>query len=122
MIEKVRENYRMWKCVNCNEDVDPQLSVCWNCGADEQGELPASNFLDEEERQRKSFLNEKFRPKDCLRCGIELTHAGSKQFHEGMKLGALGDFAELFVAQTKLEMYVCPKCFRVEFFASEFEM
>ena len=39
-----------------------------------------------------------------------------------MKLGALSDFAELFVAQTKLEMYVCPKCLRVEFFVSEFDV
>ncbi|HSE20848.1 MAG TPA: hypothetical protein VLB68_04295 [Pyrinomonadaceae bacterium] len=110
----------MWKCVNCAEDVDQQLSVCWNCGADEQGALSSPSVEAEEERERKSFLNEKFRPKDCLRCGTELTHAGSKLFHEGMKLGALGDFAELFVARTKLEMYVCSRCFRVEFFVSEF--
>ena len=96
------------------------MSVCWNCGADEQGALSTPSLEAEEERERKSFLNEKFRPKDCLRCGIELTHAGSKHFHEGMTWGALGDFAELFVAQTKLEMYVCSKCLRVEFFVSEF--
>jgi hypothetical protein len=36
-----------------------------------------------------------------------------------MKLGALGDLAELFVARTTLEMYVCPNCLRVEFFVSD---
>lgn len=75
--------------------------------------------MDAEDVQRKAFLNEKFRSKDCLRCNVTLRYAGRKEFHEGMKLGALGDFAELFVPQVALEMYACPNCLRVEFFVSD---
>ena len=78
-----------------------------------------SSDRDEEDIERKAFLNEKFRSKHCLRCNIVLRYAGKKEFHEGMKLGTLGDFFELFVAQMRLEMYVCPNCLRVEFFVSD---
>jgi hypothetical protein len=67
----------------------------------------------------KDFVNEKARPKHCLRCNTRMSFAGSKQFHEGPKLGALGDFAELFIGQTRLEMYVCPNCLQVEFFLAD---
>jgi predicted ATP-dependent serine protease len=114
----------MWICHNCSEEVEEQFGVCWNCEADRQGTLPtgSSSDRDAEEREaedmeRKAFLNEKFRSKHCLRCNIALRYAGKKEFHEGLRLGALGDFAELFVGQVRLEMYVCPNCRRVEFFA-----
>jgi hypothetical protein len=42
-----------------------------------------------------------------------------ERIHEGQRFGALGDFAELLVDKTKLEMYVCPSCLGVEFFVSE---
>jgi hypothetical protein len=83
--------------------------------------LPAksSSPQDSREKEEKEFLNEKVRSKNCLRCDVVLTYAGRKDFHEGVKLGALGDLAELFVGQTKVEMYVCPNCLRVEFFVSD---
>ena len=27
----------MWKCKKCNEDIDDQFDVCWNCGSDIEG-------------------------------------------------------------------------------------
>jgi hypothetical protein len=111
---------KVWKCLNCTEEVEDQFDVCWNCEATRAGRLPATRISLQipEDTEQKTFLNEKFRSKYCVRCNIQLTYAGRKEFHEGMKLGALGDFAELFVNQTKLEMYVCTNCFRVEFFLS----
>jgi len=116
----------MWICQNCSEEVEDQFGACWNCEADRQDTLPTRSSadrdaedMDAEDMKRKAFLNEKFGPKHCLRCNIALRYAGRKEFHEGMKLGALGDFAELFVGQTRLEMYVCPNCLRVEFFVSD---
>lgn len=114
----------MWTCRNCSEEVEDQFGVCWNCEADARGTVHTKSYAehnaqiaDARDTQRKAFLNEKFRPKDCLRCNITMKYAGRKEFHEGPKLGAIGDFAELFVGQTNLEMYVCPNCLRVEFFA-----
>jgi len=112
---------KMWKCLNCSEEVEAHFDVCWNCEANRNGVLPptSSSPQDNRDREEKSFLSEKFRTKNCLRCDVVLTYAGPKDFHEGMRLGALGDLAELFVGQTKLEMYVCPNCLRVEFFVSD---
>jgi len=115
------DSKKVWKCLNCTEEVEDQFDLCWNCGATSTGRLPTTSLSpeDSEDREQKSFLNKKHSPKNCLRCDVVLTYAGTREFHEGMNMGVLGDFAELFVSHTKLEMYVCPNCFRVEFFASD---
>ena len=115
------DSKKVWKCLNCGEEVPDPFDACWKCEASRAGRLPTinSSAQDSEDQAQKDFLNEKFRDKHCVRCDVLMTYAGSKEFHEGMKLGALGDFAELFVNQTKLEMYVCANCLRVEFFLSE---
>jgi len=41
----------MWKCLKCNEKVEDQFDVCWNCGCDRSG----NSALDQEE---KSALKE----------------------------------------------------------------
>ena len=111
----------MWKCPNCNEAVDDALSVCWNCQTDKSGVLstrPASGGSDED-AELKRFLSRKHGPKTCSVCQTSLKFVGTKEFHEGTNFGALGDFGEVFVQSTGLEMYVCPTCWRVEFFLSE---
>ena len=115
------DSTKIWKCLNCTEEVEDQFEVCWNCGASRTGSLSTthSSAEDAEDRERKAFLNEKYRSKNCVRCDVVMTYAGPRGFHEGTNLGALGDLAELFVNKTKLEMYVCPNCFRVEFFVSD---
>lgn len=35
----------MWKCKNCNEDVEDNFDNCWNCGSDKSG-----NTLSEKEQ------------------------------------------------------------------------
>ena len=48
-----------------------------------------------------------------------MTYAGRRDFHEVKRWGMLGDLGELFVNQTKLEMYFCPSCRHVEFLFRE---
>ena len=31
---------KFWICVNCNEKVEEQFEVCWNCQHDRSGSLP----------------------------------------------------------------------------------
>ncbi|HEU4435344.1 MAG TPA: hypothetical protein VFR51_18310 [Pyrinomonadaceae bacterium] len=111
----------MWICLNCKEEVEEQFGACWNCEADRQGRLPKLRALGRETAplETAAFLREKHRSKRCLRCNVPSKFAGTKEFHEGPRLGVLGDFGELFVTRTRLEMYVCPKCLAVEFFASD---
>ena len=53
---------------------------------------------------------------DALACEVELTYVGTRDFHEGTRWGALGDLGELFVHKEHFDVYVCPRCGRVELF------
>ncbi len=52
----------------------------------------------------------------CIRCDTALDFVGTKRFHEGGRWGVLGDLGELFVRRERFDVYVCPRCGRVEFF------
>ncbi len=53
---------------------------------------------------------------DCLRCKIPMVYSGDYKFHEGTRIGALGSIFELFVNRESFDLYVCPKCGKIEFF------
>jgi len=55
-------------------------------------------------------------PISCTRCGVPLEFAGTRDFHEGTRWGALGDLGELFVNKQRFDVYVCPRCGSVELF------
>ena len=109
------ENY--WTCLKCKEQVGQQYEVCWNCQHDRSGQVPPTFLsLEVEDQAQADALSNKWRDKQCVQCERRLAYIGRKEFHEGMRWGALGDFGELFVSHTELEMYFCPTCRRVEFF------
>jgi|SRR6185436_862945 len=106
-----------WTCLNCNEEVESNFEVCWNCQHDPTGTVPP-NFsdLEIEDRAEKERINAKQYDKYCLACQTILTYEGTKRFHSGPSWGAFGDWAELLIGQTALEMYFCAACGRVELF------
>lgn len=57
-------------------------------------------------------------PMYCPRCHQALRFAGTQRFHEGTRQWGfwLGDLGELFVNRESFDVYVCPRCGRVEFF------
>ncbi len=55
-------------------------------------------------------------PMHCPRCNTGLQHMGTKKFHEGKRWGALGEIGELFTNRENFDVYMCPRCGRVEFF------
>lgn len=61
-----------------------------------------------------SFAN----PMICPRCDTDLEYVGAKRFHEGSRGWgfALGDLGELFTNRESFDVYVCPRCGRVELF------
>jgi phage FluMu protein Com len=52
----------------------------------------------------------------CPRCEVVLEFVGTRDFHEGTRWGALGELGELFVNKQRFDVYVCPRCGRVELF------
>jgi hypothetical protein len=55
-------------------------------------------------------------PIACARCNRTLDYVGRKRFHEGTNWGALGEIGEFFVKKQHFDVYVCPRCGRVELF------
>ena len=55
-------------------------------------------------------------PIACPRCEVVLEFVGTREFHEGTRWGALGELGELFVNKQRFDVYVCPRCGRVELF------
>lgn len=55
-------------------------------------------------------------PLSCARCDRPLDFVGTKKFHEGRRWGLLGELGELFVKREHFDVYVCPRCGRVELF------
>ncbi len=41
---------------------------------------------------------------------------GTKKFHEGTRWSVFGDLAELFENREHFDVYMCPRCGRVELF------
>jgi hypothetical protein len=55
-------------------------------------------------------------PLTCLRCRRPLDYVGRKRFHEGTNWGFFGEVGELFVKRQHFDLYVCPRCGKVELF------
>jgi predicted RNA-binding Zn-ribbon protein involved in translation (DUF1610 family) len=55
-------------------------------------------------------------PMQCPRCGMALQYMGTKKFHEGTRWGVFGELGELFENREHFDVYMCPRCGRVELF------
>lgn len=57
-------------------------------------------------------------PMRCPRCETKLDYVGTKKFHEGSRAAPFlfGELGELFVKREHFDVYVCPRCGRVELF------
>ena len=85
-------------CPKCHEEVEDSFEICWNCNYS----FPDDKILD------LSI--------DCLRCQVKMIYSGKYEFHEGMNTGVFGNLFELFQNREAFDLYVCPKCGKVEFF------
>lgn len=102
----------MWKCNLCNETIDDDTwETCWKCSAPRSTTPEAADELRAKlESRRKAFQN-------CLRCDSIMQYSGTRQFHEGAKLGFwMGNLGELFVNRESFVIYHCPTCGKVEFY------
>lgn len=47
----------MWKCVKCNEEVDDNFTVCWNCQAEKDTGLQTSDFHPPESKELREQIS-----------------------------------------------------------------
>lgn len=53
---------------------------------------------------------------NCLRCGAGMQFIRREKFQLGQTGWVLGDLPNLFAGAMEIEIYVCPKCGKLEFF------
>jgi hypothetical protein len=103
----------MWICMSCSESVDEGFDACWKCGTSRAG-VPDPGFRPVAVADDPPTAS--VDPITCARCNRALDYVGRKRFHEGTNWGVLGEVGELFVKREHFDVYVCPRCGRVEFF------
>ena len=55
----------------------------------------------------------------CLRCGAWMRFIKCEKFQLGQTGWVLGDLPNLFAGAMEIEIYVCPKCGKIELFQPE---
>ena len=97
-------------CPKCTAEIEPSLQYCPNC------HYNLAEINKEMGTQPKG-------PKyvDCLRCKVPLDYHGNFKFHEGTRVGALGNLFELFTNRESFDLYICHNCGKVEFFLPGFD-
>ncbi|TLY53373.1 MAG: hypothetical protein E6K53_01220 [Gammaproteobacteria bacterium] len=105
-----------WECDKCGETVGTELSVCWNCGAHEDGSAPDVGFVRADE---PIFSSEpKPRQLNCVRCGKPMELVGRKRFYEGPPAAPIR-LGELFVNREVFDIHACTGCGKAELFVAE---
>lgn len=94
----------MWTCSVCGEQHEAQFEACWRCTTPSPAAESAPPLPPE-----PATLN-------CLRCPTAMEFVGTRKFHEGTRWGAFGELGELFVNRERFDVYLCPRCGRVELF------
>lgn len=99
----------MKKCPNCKAEIEDNFELCWNCNY---------SFTEEKIIEFKDIETlEKEKDIDCLRCKTPMLYSGNYRFHEGARIGFFGAIGEMFVNRESFDLYLCPKCGKVEFFS-----
>jgi len=96
----------MKNCPNCNSEIEDNFQLCWNCNYS----FAENKVVDIKDLSKGS------REIDCLRCKIPMIFSGQYKFHEGARIGALGNIFELFINRERFDLYICPKCGKVELY------
>jgi len=55
----------------------------------------------------------------CLRCGAEMQHVKTEKLQLGETGLILGDLPNLFDGALEVDIYICGKCGKIEFFSAE---
>jgi Zn finger protein HypA/HybF involved in hydrogenase expression len=99
----------MKTCPHCQSDSDDHFEVCWNCNYSfTEGKIIETDDVSGEQKPKAI---------DCLRCKVPLVYSGNYKFHEGTRMGLLGNIFEVFVNRESFDIYLCPECRKLEFYA-----
>jgi Uncharacterised protein family UPF0547. len=98
----------MKNCPNCKAEVIEDFQLCWSCNY---------SFSEGKIVEIRDIRTIGDRDLNCLRCGISMLFSGNYRFHEGFPTGIWGAIGEVFVNRESFDLYLCPRCGKVEFFS-----
>ena len=93
----------MKNCPNCYAEMEENFDLCWNCNY---------SFSEKKVIEIKEMQNQRSRELDCMRCKVPMLYSGLYNFLEGSYA-----FHRVFQNHEKFELYLCPRCGKVEFFS-----
>jgi len=104
----------MKSCPNCKEEVPKEYNICWNCSYNFtskkiDGFISDNLKLDSDKVELKEI--------NCLRCKTTMKFEEVVKLHEGNNWGLMGDLGHLFTNKKSFDIYMCPNCDKIEFFA-----
>ena len=91
-------------CPKCQSEVEEDFDLCWNCNY---------SFTEKQIVEINEFTQGS-REIECLRCAVPMRFTGNFRFHEGFLTG-------IFTNKETFDLYICPKCGKVEFFVPQEE-
>jgi len=98
----------MKDCPNCHSDVEDDFDLCWNCNYN----FTEKQVIEINENNDDDIISNI----DCIRCNVKLVYSGFYKFHEGPRLGVLGNIFELFENRKHFDIFICPNCGKAEFY------
>lgn len=104
----------MKNCQECKSEVPKEYEICWNC---------SYNFttkkIDGFVSDKIKLQSDSIKPKqlNCLRCKTTMKFEDTIKFHEGSNWGVIGDLGHVFTNKKSFDLYMCPNCDKIEFFA-----
>jgi len=111
----------MKNCPKCNSEVEDNFDICWNCNYSftENKIIEFRDSTNEVVGFKNFETPTEVKDIDCLRCKVAMSYSGNFKFHEGTRLGFFGNLFEAFTNRESFDLYICPKCGKVEFFSPE---
>jgi len=89
-------------CPKCQSEVEDNFDMCWNC----MYSFEENQVVEIKETEPRT------RELECLRCKVQMRYSGNFRFHEGFLTG-------VFTNKETFDLYMCPSCGKVEFFAPQ---
>ena len=100
----------MKNCPNCNTEIEPGFEICWKC---------QYSFADQKVIETAvPGQNHFYATINCLRCKVPMIFAGKRKIQDRIHWTTVGNLIELLSNMDSFDLYVCPKCDKVEFFIS----
>jgi len=95
---------------HCAAEIEPGFEVCWKCSYSFAEQKVIETLV-----PGRNHFNATIK---CLRCHVPMVFAGTRKIHDRIHWTTIGNLIELLSNMDSFDLYLCPRCDKVEFFLS----